>query len=131
MSSDTLSDSMRRIPVWLQIVILVFIVSTFISGWATTLIVYDQAQKRSESIEEITGETQGLGRCLMEQLVLHRHDTRGTHEAMSREHFQLNPEFEDRSIEGLPPPPRDIPVPREDIEEDLTDACNRYLELND
>lgn len=72
-------------------------------------------------------ETQNLGQCLVEQLVEHRLDNRNTHEALSKEHFTLNPEFQDESLSFLPPPPRGLPEPHDDVQEELVEACRDYL----
>lgn len=67
-------------------------------------------------------ETQDLGRCLVEQVVEHRLDVREAHEALAHQHN----DFRERNT-SLPPPPGGLPQARPEIQAELLEACEEYL----
>lgn len=114
-------------PRWLQLMLAVVLVATFASGWATTAVVVYETSRVMDKNETLLDNNERLGECTVELLVEHRVDNRGSHEAMSQEHFELNPEFEDRSVEGLPPPPARLPRPDPERSEELRRSCAPYI----
>lgn len=98
----------------------VFIMS-LLSAMAITVAVILELNRRTMEA------TRELGQCVVEQMAEHRIDNRNSHEAMSEEHFTLNPDFDKEGLRSLPPPPRSLPRPRDDIQDELIEACEDYL----
>lgn len=94
-----------------------------------------QAQQRAQRVEQLTEqieqsrqETRDVALCIAEQLVEHRRDNRNSHDTLAGQHNDVAGK---RITTGLPPPPRALPEPREDWEQQLLNACRPYLKLRE